>query len=79
MPGYECYEYNQYYSYTGATKPSDGVVLKESQMAFPGTTAANRYHMIECSHMQERNHPELRIGMNKLLRGELGDFFETDK
>jgi hypothetical protein len=57
-------------------KPSDGVVLVESQKAFPGVSAANQVELSNNSHMQERNSPELKTKSDLLFRGSFGPLFQ---
>ena len=55
-------------------KPSDGVVLQESQTAFPG--AFPRY-MDKTNHFQMRNSSKTKEALLDLYNGELLKFFET--
>jgi len=57
-------------------KPSDGVVLVESQKAFPGVSAANQVELSNNSHMQERNSPELKTASLNLFQGANGNLFQ---
>ncbi|WP_025764684.1 esterase/lipase family protein [Dyadobacter tibetensis] len=63
---------------TNSLKPSDGVVLVESQKAFPGVSAANQVELPNNSHMQERNSPELKYRSRELFDGLHGVFFKLD-
>lgn len=76
---YSCTTQSSITSYTQTIKPSDGVVLVESQIAFPGVDASKRREMPNNSHMQERNSPELRNAANALFDGQLGQFFYVQK
>lgn len=58
-------------------KPSDGVVLVESQTAFPGVPTQYKFQLQNNSHMQERNSPQLKDAMNVLFNGGLGSYFTT--
>jgi len=55
-------------------KPSDGVVVQESQMAFPG--ALPRY-MDMTNHFQMRNSSKTKEALLDLYKGDLLQFFET--
>lgn len=63
-------------SYTAKYKPSDGVVLVESQANYPGTTETTRKKMLNTSNMQMRNNDELKKGLNALYNGNILPFFE---
>ena len=66
-------------------KESDGVVLRESQTAFPGVGVQGVRRLEKMNHFQVRNSSETAIGLNALFNGEVGDdpqtraFFKTDK
>ncbi len=75
---YMCTPSNSVTSTLYNVKPSDGVVLVDSQKAFPGVLTQHMYEMQNNSHMQERNSPQLRDGMNSLFIGGLGFFFKVD-
>jgi hypothetical protein len=55
-------------------KPSDGVVLTESAMAFPGAQAEE---MPGSNHQQMRNDSNTKAKMLKLLGGGFGAYFTT--
>ncbi|MCC6281761.1 MAG: hypothetical protein IT262_14230 [Saprospiraceae bacterium] len=66
-------------------KESDGVVLRESQRAFPGVGVQGVRRLEKMNHFQVRNSSETAIGLNALFNGEVGNdpqtraFFKTDK
>jgi hypothetical protein len=59
--------------------PSDGVVLKKSQLAFPGVDLKNTREMNGDSHFQERNSPNARDLFIDLYKGKFGKFFRTEE
>ena len=56
-------------------KPSDGVVLEESQIAFLG---AIPHLMVKTNHFQMRNSSETKSALLALYKGELQPFFLTE-
>lgn len=56
-------------------KASDGVVLQESQVAFPG---AFPYYMDKTNHFQMRNSSKTKEALLDLYDGDLLKFFETN-
>ncbi|MGB0978018.1 MAG: hypothetical protein ACPGVV_01420 [Croceimicrobium sp.] len=56
---------------------SDGVVPVSSQTGYPGALIAPK--MVDCNHMQERNHAETRKRLNELFNGAYGREFELDE
>lgn len=58
-------------------KPSDGVILCESQEAFPGCDRIEIMNGI--NHMQQRNSRETKEILNELFDGQLGDYFQLKK
>jgi len=60
--------------YETQSKRSDGVVLAESQVAFPG---AQPYYMDKTNHFQMRNSTKTKEALRDLYNGEIDPFFET--
>jgi len=56
---------------------SNGVVPVSSQTGYPGALIAPK--MVDCNHMQERNHAETKDRLNELFNGMYGEEFKLDE